>query len=470
MRRILVAAIALVVALACTAAAQPAVKFVIKGRGWGHGIGLAQYGAQGYASKDGRGYRWILRHYYSGTGIATRSASIKVLLASRRSSLPLGSSSSFRSGSATFSAGTWTVSTAANGRLKLVKGDVTRRVSSPAKFRPGASALVLGGTAYRGTITLRRSGSRVWALNTVALDGYVKGVVPREMPSSWHQQALRAQAVAARSYALAAGGHCSWFGTGVMCPDTSDQVYSGKSGEATTTNAAVDATPGEVIVSGGSVAIAFFSSTSGGKTAAKHHEWGGAPVSYLQSVPDPHDTLSPHHRWGPRDAEADCLGTAQDCVWSGPAMKARLGGSAPSGLRDLVVSARNGSSRVATVRATGTGGARTITGASMRSLLGLRSTWFSIGVLRITGGGTVESGQRKRLRLLARNVSGAKFQRRRSGQSEWVTVRSVQGSESATVRPRVTTFYRLASPSATTAAVKVTVRSQASPKLALLEG
>ena len=86
------------------------------------------------------------------------------------------------------------------------------------------------------------------------------------MPSSWHAEALKAQAVAARSYALAAGGHCSWFGQSVMCRDTRDQVYGGQGGEAASSNAAVDATAGKVLASGGAVATTFFFSTSGGRT------------------------------------------------------------------------------------------------------------------------------------------------------------------------------------------------------------
>ena len=87
MRRVLVAAIALVVAFACAAAAQPAVTFVLKGRGWGHGIGLAQYGTHGYAMA-GRDHPWILEHYYTGTTLGAAGVGrVRVLLANGRTTL-----------------------------------------------------------------------------------------------------------------------------------------------------------------------------------------------------------------------------------------------------------------------------------------------------------------------------------------------------------------------------------------------
>ena len=459
MRRLLPAAIALVVALACAAAAQSAVTFVFKGKGWGHGIGLSQYGAQGFA-QNGRTYDQILGHFYQGTTLGSRSATIRVRLVAGRSFVNLGSASTFKAGTANVGGGAaWRVSARPGGGIRLTRSGTTRNFPSPTTFRPGTSSLVLNGVRYRGTIVVRRSGSTVWALNVLGLDPYVKGVVPQEMPTSWHAEALKAQAVAARSYALAAGGHCSWFGTSVMCPDTSDQVYGGRSAEAASSNAAVDATARRVVLSGGAVATTFFFSTSGGKTASIADEWGSAPRPYLVSVPDPFDTISPHHVWGPGDAQSDCSGTAPDCVWTGSALKRKMGTRVPAGLTDLVVTARNGSSRVRTVRANGAGAPRTFTGATARSVLGLRSTWFTIGVLRLRGAGTIEWGKGRALPALVRNLSNVQLQRRPSG-GTWVNVRAVQGATTITATPRKTTFYRLRNGSAATAPVRVAVRPQ----------
>jgi stage II sporulation protein D len=456
MRRLLPAAVALVVALACTAVAQPAVTFVFKGKGWGHGIGLAQYGTQGFAL-NGNTYQQILAHYYRGTTLGTRNATIHVHLAAGRSALTIGSSATFTAGSTSIPAGTWRVTAPASGGLRLTQNGTSRRVSGRTTFRPGSASLALDGRRYRGMIRLRRSGRTVWALNSLALDSYVKGVVPQEMPTSWHAEALKAQSVAARSYALAAGGHCSWFGTSVMCPDTSDQVYGGRSAETASSNAAVNATAGRVVLHGGAVATTFFFSTSGGRTASNADEWGGSQLPYLVSVRDRFDSISPHHLWGPRDAELDCAGTSPDCVWGGTVLKRKLGNRAPAGLNDLVVTARNGSNRVSTVRATGGSGATTFSGATARSILGLRSTWFSIGVLRLTGGGTIERGDSRVLRALVRNMSGVMLQRRVSG-GAWQDVRAVSGVQTFRVRPTRTSFFRLSSPAASTAGIRVTVR------------
>jgi SpoIID/LytB domain protein len=383
-----------------------------------------------------------------------------VRLAASRSFVNLGSAALFKAGAANVGGGAaWRVTAPPGGGIRLTRSGVTRNFPSPTTFRPGTASLALNGTTYRGTIVVRRSGSTVWALNVLGLNLYVKGVVPQEMPTSWHAEALKAQAVAARSYALAAGGHCSWFGTSVMCPDTSDQVYGGRSAEAASSNAAVDATAGRVVLNGGAVATTFFFSTSGGKTASIADEWGSAPQPYLVSVPDPFDTISPHHRWGPGDPQADCPGTTPDCVWSGAALKRKLGTRVPAGLTDLVVTARNGSSRVSTVRANGAGAPKTLTGATARSVLGLRSTWFTIGVMRLTGAGTIEWGTSRTLSALARNLSGVRLERRPVGVS-WLDVRAVSGASTMAAAPRTTTFYRLRNPSGSTAPVRIAVRPQ----------
>lgn len=457
MNRLLPVAAAVLVALACAAAAQSATTFVIKGRGWGHGIGMAQYGAHGFAL-DGRTYRQILAHYYRDTTLGTRTATIRVRLAAGRSSLSIGSDATFHAGSANVGAGTWRVTAPASGGLRLTRSGSTRRFSGRTTFRPGSASLELDGRRYRGRIQLRRSVGNVWALNILPLNAYVKGVVPREMPTSWHAEALKAQSVAARTYALAAGGHCSWFGTSVMCPDTSDQVYGGRDAETGASNAAVDATGGRVVLSGGALATTFFFSTSGGRTAANSHEWGGTQLPYLVSVNDPFDSLSPHHRWGPGDAEDDCPGGGPDCVWTSGALKDRLGSRVPGALRDMTVT-RNGSRRVDHVTATGSSGSSSIAGSTMRSVLGLRSTWFSVGVLRLNGAATIEWGKGRTLSFLVRSLGGVELQRRRTG-GGWQDIGPASGSSTRRVSPGITTFYRLSGPDARTSRVRVAVRPQ----------
>ena len=134
------------------------------------------------------------------------------------------------------------------------------------------------------------------AVNNVQLEAYLYGVVPSEMPYTWVPEALKVQAVAARSYALAVRKLNSWFD---LYPDTRSQVYSGIAGEKPSATAAVQETAGEVVLYNGKVATTYFYSSSGGRTAAADEVWAGPPVPYLQSVNDPYDTISPHHRWGP---------------------------------------------------------------------------------------------------------------------------------------------------------------------------
>jgi stage II sporulation protein D len=456
-RRLVVLATVLAGALVLAAPAQPALTFAIKGRGWGHGIGMSQYGAQGLA-QNGSSYRQILRHYYPGTSFATRkSTMMRVLLLPGRSSVRIGSNAPFTpAGGKNLAAGTWRATATAGGKLKLVMGGSTRMLGTSKTFTPGGAFLELNGAPYRGKVVLRVSGSRVFALNVLGIDNYVRGVVAREMPSSWRQPALRAQAVAARSYALAGGGKCSFPGSGpVFCPDTRDQVYGGVDAETSSTNDAVAGTAGEVLTSDSGVASTFFFSTSGGKTASVSDEWGSPQTlfPYLKSVPDPFDSISPHHRWGPTDAEDDCANAGRDCVWRGPAMRRALGLGA---LSDLNTS-RNSSSRVAEVHVSP--GPVDFTGATFRSRLGLRSSWFTIGVLRLTGATTIQKGQRVTLAALTRNAGSAMLQRKRAGESVWTNVRSVNGSANVRVRPQVTTSFRLASPSAATAPVLVRVRT-----------
>jgi stage II sporulation protein D len=471
MRRVLFAAVALVVALSCAAVARPAATFVLKGHGWGHGIGFAQYGAQGYADRGGRGYRWILRHYFPGTSIGSRRATRRVCLAFGSRSVPFGSASGFSAGGVAqpFGAGTWKVSANGDGRLKLVKGSSVRRVRNNRVFSPGGSPLALSGTRYRGKITLRLKGRRVWGLNTLGLDAYVRGVVPREMPSSWHLEALKAQAVAARTYSLATSGKCTWFGSRALYPTTSDQVYGGLDAETGRTNAAVAATARRVLLHNGAPAFTVFSSTSGGKTSSVLDEWGSNQSSYpyLVSVPDPYDRISPHHNWGPSDADDDCPNAGRDCIWSAGALKRALGGNAPSSIRDLRVTDRNGSRRVASARLVGPSGSATMTGGQLRAELGLRSSWFTVGVLRLTGGGTIAKGQRRTLHALARNLRGAELQRR-VGDGAWTDMRAIKGAVNVSVRPRATTLYRLHAGRALTASIRVNVTGQ--PRFTAREG
>lgn len=134
---------------------------------------------------------------------------------------------------------------------------------------------------YRGDFIINNMGSSATLINDVPLEEYLKGVVPSEMPSKWNEEALKAQAIAARSYAVAtktAGKHAS---KGFdLVATTADQVYGGASAEKESTSKAVDDTKGIVLVQNKKVLPTYYHASSGGQTKV----WNSGS-SFLQSVP-----------------------------------------------------------------------------------------------------------------------------------------------------------------------------------------
>jgi stage II sporulation protein D len=233
----------------------------------------------------------------------------------------------------------------------------------PLRFVAGRTPLVLNGHGYRGQLVVYRNGSRLSVVDELPLERYLRGVVPWEMPWYWQPDALRAQAVAARSYALAVGHQGRIYD---VVATTADQVYGGIRAEHAATNLAVGATAGLVVTWHGKPALTYYSSTSGGRTEAVADAFPQVePRPYLVAVPDPYDGISPHHRWGP-------------LRFAPRALARRLG--VPS-VRHLTL-ARNSSGRVATVTVAWTRGRRTFSGGDVERLLELPSTWFAFGPLR----------------------------------------------------------------------------------------
>jgi peptidoglycan hydrolase-like amidase len=426
MRRLLLPVAVLAAVLGLAPSAGAGTLFVLKGRGWGHGVGMSQWGAFGMA-KDGSTYRQILGHYYAGTTVERRSnPRVRVELASGRTSLEVGSRQAFRvsdgTRNVTRGAGNATVRKTRRGRIK-VEG-IRHSFKSPTTFRAGTAPIRLGSTEYRGKLVVSIRGGRLRAENRLRMEHYIRGVVPRESPAWWPAAALEAQAVAARSYALYAfvrgGGKCG----GAFCPDTRDQVYGGLSGEEASTNAAVAATAREIVASGGDVAQTFFHSSSGGRTANSEDIWS-TPVSYLRSVRDRRDLVrdNPNRRWTvPRTPRQLRSGLGLPCTPNGASL------------------VRDSSDRVGGIRACG------ITadgGDSLRWELELKSNRFWLGTLRIKASDRhIEWGQRRTLSGRAQDVANSSLTYRRSGGS-WRISRAVTGRFSVRIRPRSTTTYRL---------------------------
>ena len=236
--------------------------------------------------------------------------------------------------------------------------------TQPLVFRPAKKAsLALDGRLYRGKLELVPQAGFLRVVNVVALESYLQGVVAGEMPYSWPAEALKAQAVAARSYALASLVKGKPFD---LYSDVRSQVYLGVAGEKPSTTKAVTDTTGQVVLYGGKVATTYYFSTSGGKTASAADVFGFS-VPYLVSRPDPWDKISPYYRWGPvllgaRTVQAKLGADAR--VTDVRATRRRPGVFARSQSRPP----RARSKVPATV---------------VRTALGLRSTWVTIGVLRL---------------------------------------------------------------------------------------
>lgn len=364
----------------------------ISGHGWGHGRGMGQYGALGYAVDHGWTYDHILGHFYGGTTVGNvgnpemsvellalngkplvvTASQIRIVDAAGNGAVDLGTAARFTlqgNGSVTVERGTGCVSS-----WRQVSGTFTGnniRVSAPGEGASLDSLLrvceATGERAYRGSLSVVNHLGTQMTINHLPTESYLRGVVPRESPASWGSagggrgiEALKAQAVAARSYALSSSR-----ATGAKtCDTTACQVYGGAGVktsswtalESALTDQAIAATAGEVRMIGTAVARTEFSSSTGGYTA------GGV----FPAVLDAGDAISanPNKTWS--------------TSMSMSTVASRLGTGA---IRSITVTGRNGlgvdGGRVTEVTVITTGGQTVrFTGNQVRSALGLKSDWF----------------------------------------------------------------------------------------------
>jgi stage II sporulation protein D len=204
----------------------------------------------------------------------------------------------------------------------------------------------------------------------VPMESYVAGVVPNEVPSSWPTAALRAQAVAARSYAFATqrpGGDFDAYA------DTRSQVYGPIERMASSSNRATSDTAHRVVLYGGSVATTFFSSSSGGRTSSEQASWGSSTGQpYLNPVNDPYDNAggaNPYHTW-----------TLNPHTRTG---LARLFGYT-SPVNSIDQTYDPASLREQTLTLNTAAGSHTWSALDVQSRLGLRSTYFRVLEVRIS--------------------------------------------------------------------------------------
>ncbi len=358
-------------------------RLALTGHGYGHGHGMSQYGAQG-AALQGLTYSQIVAFYYPGTSLGSATGNIRVLISADTddqvqvlpaSGLKVRQVSSGASYTLPGTAGikTWRLRTTASGATVLDYDNGSWHVYQPGGkslagdaefFRAGNLTLRVGGgtRAYRGALRLSSKNT----VNVLGLDDYVKGVIPREMPASWQAAAVRAQAVAARTYAAfdRAAHPTRYYDT---CDTTSCQVYGGVGDEDSRSNAAADFTAGRVLTYGGKPAFTQFGSSSGGWLSA-----GGQP--YLVAKADPYDGFS---------------GNSMH-TWTTTLTRAAIQKAYPSlgTLKRVLVSQRDGHGdwygRVEQLKLDGSKTDVSLTGDAFRSKFGLRSSWFHFG----SGSGT----------------------------------------------------------------------------------
>jgi stage II sporulation protein D len=236
----------------------------------------------------------------------------------------------------------------------------------------GGGYVFINNNWYRGRVLVVPSEGRVTAINWVDIEAYLYGVVGSEMPASWPLEALKAQAVAARSYALYRRDRTQGqlFDVGVT---TAHQVYRGLAGEAPSVHAAVNATQGQVLTHGGRIVEAVFHSSSGGHTENSEDIWQ-RPSPYLRGVAD-FDQEAPVFRWSE--------------TFSAQQLAQRITGIGQ--LQSVATERTTPRGRVVSIRLQGTQGSRTLTGPELRQALGLRSTLVSFNIagdtIRIDGRG-----------------------------------------------------------------------------------
>ncbi|MFH0750959.1 MAG: SpoIID/LytB domain-containing protein, partial [Chloroflexota bacterium] len=365
------------------------------GRGWGHGVGLSQYGARGRALA-GQGAPEILAHYYPGTtiGYLPDGATIRVLLLDNHAPSAASPLTVHGRGDA------WTIDGVAatfpaDARLRLIPatigpvtswravvdtagGTVLYDAPAPADIRvqgtTDATTLQLPARSatygtYRGTLRVLLSGAKADVVNELPLESYLRGVVPAEMPSSWPVAARTAQTIAARSYAVARLQ--PGVSTFDVYDDTRSQVYRGVRGETATADAVIADTVNQVLRSGTAIARALFHSTGGGATENNENVYVSAtgakvatPVSYLRGSPDrdangiPYDAAAPYATW-----QTKAYPIAQLSAIFAADGRTDVGTLTALDLRD-----RGVSGRLVSVTLVGSSGAKTVSGGVFYSV------------------------------------------------------------------------------------------------------
>jgi len=227
------------------------------------------------------------------------------------------------------------------------------------------------GKGYRGSLEVFvRAGEEplLRVVNTLDLESYLYGVLPAEIYPNWAVEAVKAQAVAARTFALRRlqGGTPRKTEGYDLTGTVSDQVYKGYSAEAEASNQAVNDTRGEILTYGGEVISALFHDCSGGMTENNENVFSGPPLPYLRSVPSPGEEANKYFSWTATIATSAFMEAAE-----------KKKGVTLGDLVSLHVLEQGVSGRIKTLEVEGTVGTCTLTGEQLRQVAGLRSSLAS---------------------------------------------------------------------------------------------
>jgi SpoIID/LytB domain protein len=351
--------------------------FTISGGGFGHGIGMSQYGALGFSLHHYSDSQ-ILHHYYANTTIGVLKPAPQITVLLHDGGLSFSGATEANGWDKLNPSRSYGALDAASGKIELISGGKSYGTfRAPLTITDGGEIDVIGLGKYRGALVLRPDGSGgIQTVNRLSLENYVRGVIAAEMPSSWPAAALQAQAIAARTYAVASGAVSGDYD---VYPDTRSQMYGGVSAETTATNKAAAATAGEIVQHDGLPAVTYFFSSSGGYTESVQNVWlGTSPVAWLKGVPDPYDNSggNPYYRWKVKLS----LSSAADY----------LRGLYSGTLKGIKVLKTGLSPRVIDAEVVGTKGSKDVSGPELEQLFGTMSTYMSFTT--VTANGTIKSG------------------------------------------------------------------------------
>jgi stage II sporulation protein D len=392
--------VVVVVASPAPSASAATRTFTFTGSGWGHGLGMSQYGAKG-AAEAGQTYSSILTRFYQRTtvGSKTMPGGIRLGLVQGAKSISLIGSGRFDidlKGTVVGRAKageTWTMTPTSSGKYLLTLPDGTHRTFGSlsdwvgVRYESYGTLLKTGGIHYKyGWVELNISGSGTSytlrsILHLAPFERYLNGIA--EMPSSWHMEALKTQAVAARTYAvekmkrLGVRSSCNCH----VYDDTRDQVYRGYEKELASGGdrwrSAVSSTTGKVVLYNNLPIIALYHSADGGYTENNENVWRGSPYAYLRGVRDPWDPVeSPYQNWKVTFTQSEIDAKLASRPTSDVGTLASITILDPLGVSGRVTpvfDADHGG-----VRLTGSKGAKRLSGEQLRSVLGLRSTLYKV--------------------------------------------------------------------------------------------